>query len=526
MQLSSDRFLSPRSPSPSSDGGDSEDTAPASPVESYERRCHAELVRDGGRPVYPISLLDTVSRDPASYRETLRPWLDHPDKDPPDWSAVFRNQVYHWREFGMWRAYNRSKPPATDQRLLAYESFSWHFRRSSPNYTEALKTLLAQYDFTRPFQLQDEPAHQDALTTWIEYLGYVCAAHHRFTQVIQHHQPAHDKGWKALVDSGVLKPSETREYLDDLKSAARHDAEADQAFKAVQLAKMALETALRTASDNPSDSRQVHAVTVATAQSRLDAALTRQESVKRRNDLVTKFIISVQPHRIAKTGAKRQSILMQWVLQQLPLVEAEMKEAKKAEVNSSSQLTKPRSAIANAVESRQPRNHSNDRQVNSSPGANLPSPAPTTNTFKRPRLNGTEEDERCPKRARNDLDSSTAETATPSSLPATIRATRSCHPASAVPQSTSSTSKLERAPRAPVARDNPDLAPRRSRRLAETQHELGVLESGRHESTPAKESISKSPPRASKVSHQPQVEAPQARGTVKPTQTRTTRKKR
>ena len=441
---------------------------------SFERECHAELVRNGGRPVFPISQLDAVSKDPAAYKELLKPWLDHPDENPPDSSVVFRNQVYHWREFGRWRTYNRRKPSETDQRLLAYESFSWHFRRKAPNYTEALRTLLAQYDFTRPFQLQDDLANQDALTTWIEYLGFVCAAHYRFTRVIQHHQPAHDQGWKALMDSGVLRPFETREYLEDLKSASRHDSEADQALKAVQLAQSAVKAVLRTASDDSSGSQQAHALVLATAQSRLDAALMRQESVQRRNDLVEKFLLSVRSHSIAQTGARRQFILRQWVLQQLAPVEAEMKEAKGAGVSSNTSPVRPGSGIDDGTLSRQPRNQSEDQKVSSSAGTSLPSPARTTSTSKRPHLNDTEDDERRPKRARQDPDSVITETETPSSQPATSRATRSRQPASATPQTASSAPRPKRTPRAPVVRDNLDVAPRRSRRLADNQHEADV----------------------------------------------------
>lgn len=38
--------------------------------------------------------------------------------------------------------------------------------------TEALKERLARHGFTRPFQLDEDAARQDKMTTWIEYLGY------------------------------------------------------------------------------------------------------------------------------------------------------------------------------------------------------------------------------------------------------------------------------------------------------------------------------------------------------------------
>jgi hypothetical protein len=49
---------------------------PASPPENYETRSYHELISDGGRPSYPISLLDDVANNPGAYREILLPWQD------------------------------------------------------------------------------------------------------------------------------------------------------------------------------------------------------------------------------------------------------------------------------------------------------------------------------------------------------------------------------------------------------------------------------------------------------------------
>jgi hypothetical protein len=59
------------------------------------------------------------------------------------------------------------------------------------------------------------------------------------------------------------------------------------------------------------------------AQSMLDAATERHESIKTRNGLRTDFIRQTNPYVIAKKDAERHSILLQWMLQQVPLIELE-----------------------------------------------------------------------------------------------------------------------------------------------------------------------------------------------------------
>ncbi|KAH8747275.1 hypothetical protein F5883DRAFT_653602 [Diaporthe sp. PMI_573] len=319
-------------------------TPPPIPREETERVRYNELVLAGGRPLYPIDLIDDVVKDPFAHWDMLRPWVAYPpsfDPDPitdPDVDrSVFGNQMCHWRDFRRWQAHNRreGRPRyvGVDSYFVAadraYNDFVWYFRRGSPNYTEAAKKLLAQYDFTRPFQLQDDPKQQDKLTTWIEYLGYACAVHCRYTRVVEKLQPDYDTAWKALVDSKVLKPSETEEYICDLESAFQHQSEEDQAQKAVKSAEAAL-VAVQKASRDPRGSRLTPSARLATAQTRLDAAKESLKSIKRRNDLTTDFSRAARNYLIVKEDADRHRAKLRWILEQVPLIEAELKESKAA----------------------------------------------------------------------------------------------------------------------------------------------------------------------------------------------------
>jgi hypothetical protein len=202
----------------------------------------------------------------------------------------------------------------------------------SANYTEAAKTLLAEYDFVRPFQLHDDPKQQDALTTWIEYLAYACAVHYRDTRRVKTLQPGYEEAWKTLVDSKVLRPSETKEYIRDTKFGAQRDRETAMALKAVKSAEADLEVAHKTRGSRLSP--QARAQVLATAQTRLDTAKNALELLRRRSHHFGNFSHAVRNYRIAKTDTVKSNVKLRWILEQVPLVEAELKESGAAQSGS------------------------------------------------------------------------------------------------------------------------------------------------------------------------------------------------
>lgn len=259
----------------------STDSGPPTPGQVHERANYDELVNDGGRSLYPIDLVDDVAEDPRAHQDMLRPWLDYPYADPPHWE-VFYEQLGHWRAFRDWQAQARGLG-FPKYRCIAYDVFHRYFRRASPTYTEAVKNLLAQYDFTRPFQLHDDPKQQDKLTTWIEYLGFACAQHYRYARNVKNRQPKYDKAWKTLVDAKVLGPSDTEEYVCNIDCAFQHDEDREQAYMAVKSAEAALVSTQKAKNDSresrggkPAAGIHSHA-----AQSRLDRAKESLASIER-----------------------------------------------------------------------------------------------------------------------------------------------------------------------------------------------------------------------------------------------------
>ena len=247
-----------------------------------------------------------------------------------------------WKGLRRWQKYNREDysdwgHAGFIEVDLAYNRFVRAFRYKYPEYTEAVKRLLEQHGFTRSFQFQEDPEQQDKLTIWIEYLGFEYWQFEWSTRSIKRLQPKYDEAWKKLVESAVLKPSETAESLRTTESAFRLESEIVQAEKAVESAKSAAGGVLITTQRARNDPRRFKLTRperlrmLTEAQSRLDAAQASLKSIKRRGDLITDFICGTWDYKTAEKDAEHHSILVQWILEQLPLVEAELKASKTAE---------------------------------------------------------------------------------------------------------------------------------------------------------------------------------------------------
>ncbi|KAJ8131550.1 hypothetical protein O1611_g2074 [Lasiodiplodia mahajangana] len=300
---------SPRRPSTDSDVT----LTPPSDGE-LERRNYYELVNDGGRPLYPIHLLDDVARKPRAHQDMLQAWLDHPDSHAkhPCWE-VFGEQLYSWQCFRKWQTYSRGRGGSLYEigGETAYEMFFYYFRRQAPTHTSAVQNLLAQYNFTRPTRLDDDPKQQDKLATWIEYLAFTCSIHYRYARSTENCQPEFDKAWKTLLDSNVLRPSETRESICNIKSAIERREEREEAQHTVNLAREA------------SVWEQIPEVRRVAAQSTLEEAKKSLAVIARRDDMIMDFNITVQEYKRAAMLAERWNRRVQWIMEQVPLVEAE-----------------------------------------------------------------------------------------------------------------------------------------------------------------------------------------------------------
>ncbi|KAI5923470.1 hypothetical protein F4810DRAFT_207838 [Camillea tinctor] len=144
-----------------------------------ERICYHKLLSDGGRPCYPIELLGEVASNPKDYREILRPWqrLGYPKAFT--WK-VFRAQYSSWFGFRLWQSVPRERnfrvpgmPQSPAQ--VRRERRAQRYQVGFSEYKETVKNALAQYGIAQEFRLRRDPAQQDQLTTWLEYLAWAKA---------------------------------------------------------------------------------------------------------------------------------------------------------------------------------------------------------------------------------------------------------------------------------------------------------------------------------------------------------------
>jgi hypothetical protein len=317
----------------------------------YSREAYHALVADGCQPGYPLTLLEDLVRDPPEYHGGPRlTWLAQLSRwEDFRWfqrfargQSVEENYRDAWgqKSFVPNRRWQRFKENYGDEEVVYVSGQYWiwdSFLESQrpttgeegrfPVYSKAVKERLRRHGFTRMFQLDKDPTRQDKLTTWIEYLAYEYWWYDR-RMLSKRQQRRHDEAWRKLVDSGVLTSSDTEEFICSMKSAFLEQVKERRAKASVESAKsdtMRIQKAL-------SDPRRITRSKrwqqdLREAQARLDMAVKAYEPIKRRHDLLFEFARDTNNYRIAKEDAERQRILVQWVLQQVPSIELELKQS-------------------------------------------------------------------------------------------------------------------------------------------------------------------------------------------------------
>ncbi|KID85143.1 ankyrin 2,3/unc44, partial [Metarhizium majus ARSEF 297] len=400
-----------------------------------EIKAYHDLINDGGRPLYTIDPLQPVFWNPDEHPEIIYPW-EHRDRNEI-WQRywigyigrfeLFQTQLARWQDFRKWQNDNRGIEDDGDGGFPAYlESMKrirewgmlkdayvewlaeieadpssvkkdWDFEEFKRDeqryrcresgcdgfsqYAEAVKRRLARHNFTRPFYLHEDPKQQDKLTTWIEYLNFECWWLDRHTRAIEHFKPAHDKAWKELVDLKMLRTHETPESVRTDESSMQDQAEEDQAREAVERATSEAERVYTMTQKDPQRLRIPTAKRISmmkAAAIKLNAAKERLQWIKRRNHQITTFVRGTFGYDGAKKDAARQSMLVQWVLEQVLLIEAEMTESEtnKARSNATKRMKRRPSTDEDDPGKQGSKRQKSDRQELSSHPASGPASGP------------------------------------------------------------------------------------------------------------------------------------------------------
>lgn len=328
-----------------------------------------ELVKAGGRPLYPAEQVLEICTNPEDYAELLRPWQIN--IRPISAIGIFFKQLDRWENFRKWQNDNRGLDdddggfPAYLEKYKAFvihgyqqckerlpkvlEEFEadmplhksgWelhqnmrtrqrHFCREPDcngfqDYAAAVKRRLRRHGFAQQFELDEDPKKQDQLTTWIEYLNYEYWWLDKHTSDIERLQPEHDEAWQKLVDMKILRPHETLEYVRSDASAFESDREEGQARRDLQRAEAQLKSMAQETSDGLGTVNLDRTSMLEAKSAQVQAAKRRLEQVTRHGNLMSNFIRETFGWSGAKRAASRHRITVQRVLEQVPLVQAEM----------------------------------------------------------------------------------------------------------------------------------------------------------------------------------------------------------
>ncbi|EPE31018.1 hypothetical protein GLAREA_03985 [Glarea lozoyensis ATCC 20868] len=271
------------------------------------------LVSEGGRPSHPVSLGRDILADPGPYRDIISYWQNGNEQN---W-RIFESQQGEWRTFCVFQRTNRCK-------------------NRFPKFVKILQDTLARHDFKHPYTLSEDPKVQDKLSMWIEFLAYENWLYDKDMAFLSRNRPQYVKAWKKLVDSNVLRPDETEEsvWKQGFAGRLKDVNEEEAAGKAVEAAKVSVTLAEnRLARSSHSDTASK--LLPAAAQSQLDTAVRRFESIKRRIDGLIDFesktytlnVLCYPPKRsyqLTTHDAERRPILIRWIVEQIPLIKAEL----------------------------------------------------------------------------------------------------------------------------------------------------------------------------------------------------------
>lgn len=246
----------------------------------------------------PLEIGLDVSNVPEEYREIVSFWQKPSDNDHE--AFCFSEQLKRWDIF-------RDSQRLGRERMYIYI------------YT--LNKRLTKHGFTRTFHLDQDPMQQDNLTSWIEYLNYEYRWHDEFIYLIKSGQRSYDRAWNRLVDSKVLIPGETEEFICGHEIVSELAGEMRRAESKVRLATSAVTMYESHIDLGHSESLQTRLLE---ALIDLDTAQKERDLISRRSTVINKFLKRTMYLRYWKKRLDHHSILLRWVLQQIPIIELEL----------------------------------------------------------------------------------------------------------------------------------------------------------------------------------------------------------
>ncbi|KAJ6786319.1 hypothetical protein PWT90_09330 [Aphanocladium album] len=343
-----------------------------------EKKAHATLVEDGGRPLYPIQTIEAVSQDPEKHRGILLPFWRHPgiNYKPDhqlDWEA-FHRQLRQWKLFRTWQLDNRGiiEEPDFDAyfrehiqflirgyrgkgvaeieakpELLKGPGTQWEreqatrerdrqtYREQDCNtfeqYRQALMRRLASHGYTETVVLVENPRKQDPLAEWVEYLGFECWWLDDYIRESKRREDFYKRRWEYIRGQDLVSSDDTPEILDSWEAFDQRQAMRDNGRRELDAAKEEVKSARNQicGGDVGSTKKSDTSVTLDDALQRLKEAEEKYAVIDRRNRLISRLGADRRACKEARKNIDSQLLLVDSAARQIPLIKAEMAKSKK-----------------------------------------------------------------------------------------------------------------------------------------------------------------------------------------------------
>ncbi|KND93133.1 hypothetical protein TOPH_02412 [Tolypocladium ophioglossoides CBS 100239] len=300
----------------------------------YEIESYHELIDDGGRPLYPIDLITDIFRNTDKYADILRPWQESLTQIRPE--RIFKRQLRRWQDFRKWQNDNRGRED-DDGGFPAYVEWrKYMIKRGYRREVGARRLAEIEAD---PLCLKPrwEDKQWERERQRRRYRDYGCDGFHDYTEA----------------------------------AVQRAESEAKRTYLLTQ--------------DDPQRLRipkEKRISMLRAGSAKLLAAKGQFEQVRSRNHQITTFIRGTFDYGGAKRDAARHRILVQWVLEQVPLIEVEMAQpkAKKADSDHTKRMKRRLTTDAESLGRRKPKRPKLDQELEpfTSSGVEAPSKARAT----------------------------------------------------------------------------------------------------------------------------------------------------
>ncbi|KAL8650292.1 MAG: hypothetical protein Q9210_003911 [Variospora velana] len=151
--------------------------------EGDEKEAHEALVKDNGRPCYPIELGFDIFDNPGQYKEILEYWQEGKSSD----RRVFLSQLREWE-------YMRENKRRVRR---------WYIRRNRfHEYQESVLEQRRKHGLDGDPQLCENMAEQSKVDDWMEYQHYVLGEYESMEKNLEKYQEELASERKALADLG------------------------------------------------------------------------------------------------------------------------------------------------------------------------------------------------------------------------------------------------------------------------------------------------------------------------------------